>query len=264
MDSNDSPLQPEDSIDQQPPPGPPPRPTREELIGALADEMGWTPEQLAGSIQLRSEYERAKAETDRRIASLEQREREIEEEREQARFRYQVPEFADPGTKMMYEMFMEERAERKREREEKRRLDQMQAEVARQGEEIRQAYEQQVSSLPSHKQIPLDQFVNGGLEKLYPRGIPTGLSPMQAVRNTFQFMGLNGGYAPGPQLNGRGPRATITIPGASSSQPPSIDDSGPQRPGESLEEFVLRRRRWASENNVRTTPERDGVRYVIE
>lgn len=265
MDPNDLPAEPDASIDQQPLPAPPPRPSREELIGALAEEYGWTPEQVAGSLHLRSEYERASAETTRRLQALEQRERELEEEREQSRFRAQMPEFADPGARMMYEMFMEDRQERKRERAERARIEQENREAQRQGQELGDAFERHSAVLPTHQRMQLPQFIEGGMKRLYPYGIPQGLSPDQAVRNTFQFLGLGNGHAPpGPQLNGRGPRATITIPGTSTAEPPTFDEGGPQRPGESLEAYVMRRRRYNAENNVQTTPQRDGVRYVIE
>jgi hypothetical protein len=237
---------------EQPATDPAPSLSREQLIGALAEQYNVSPEDIAGAIHLRDQYARANAEVERRDRELKQRERMLEEERERARFQPQFNEYSDPNQRMLYEMIREEREERRRDREERMREDQMRRESAKIQQELTSAYEDYMRTVPTHQRVDEQKFFQG-MGKLYP-GIPDGMSVRQAVANAAVFMGIqqsyNGFNQPQPQPQNR--RAPVVVPSAASYQGGQIQaagDIGP-RDGEPPEQHLERLTRLARENNI--------------
>jgi len=255
---------PEEQPQPAPEPEPAPRPSREQLIGALAEDLGWSPEQVAGSFQLRNEYERARQDYDRRLSALEQREREIENERERARFQSVSPEFQDPGTRMLYEMMMDERQERKREREERRQQEESERMIAQQAQAFGDSYNNFMRGVPTHQQVDIDTFVDNGMRRLYPEGIPASLGPDQAIANVARFLGItNGnGYTP-PAFNSQpNRRAVIPIPTAPQSQGGQMTMSNSaQLEGETPEQYLDRLTKLVRAQNLSLTSLPEGRKF---
>lgn len=211
----------------------------------------------------------------RKKEQLERERRDWEEERRRYRPEPapQLPEFMDPGQRMLFQLLHEDREERRREREE-RENERRQAAYANEAvDRLSYSYETEMRNAgftPQQIQESRERFFLGAMQQLYPEGrLPAGMDIERAVRNAVQFYkatGRNGnGSAPQPQVYGRGPTATRTIPGSpqpftptGNPLPPSDDLSPAPLQGESLEQYEARLRRIIESAGVRGLP--DGAR----
>lgn len=243
----------EDGAAQQPTYEPPyePHDALENAYQVITREHGWDPRLTRFQMD---DLKRKRDELDRERRAFEQ-----ERQRQ-----YAPPEDnGDPYIRRisnLERLMLEEREDRRKEREQQQL-------VASLGNELHSAYTglARQSGLTKEQMEQRSEDFYDTLNDLYPD--PTMLRQIgveRAARAAFRLLGGNGPRQPQPYINGRGLTASRVIPGAvSQSQAPVQDDGGPQRPGESLEDYVMRRRRWREENNV-TPVVRDGQRYSSE
>ena len=236
--------------------------TEDDLIAALAERKGWSPDQVRGAIDLRGESERVYQESRQRMAELERRQRLLEEKESQLQ-RYQLPEFTDPQTRMLYDEVAamrrehrEERERREKEREEEQRLNMI-------GDALGSAYENLMAELEARGQKPIDKkrfFSTMDYLK------PSLDNPRNAVLSTYGYLNSQLGL-PGPQQNGSrsrpSPTTEIRIP-SGATVPVTDDEDDPRRkPGESLEQYVMRLRARADKlQGTGRIP--DGRRITVE
>lgn len=250
-DPND-PIDPNDPPVPEPAPEPPPAPQidLEQAYDVIARTEGWDPRLTRYEIQ----------EHKRRVQEFERERKEFERQRS---MRYEPPE--DNGDPYMREIRETRREVRefiegqRAEKEKNERRDRALAEVdAVYISEARQA------GMTKEQMAQRAEDFYAAMNDLYPdHTVLEAIGVERAARNAFRLLG-NMPRQPQPYVNGRGRTASVVIPGAvTQAQAPVQDDSGPQRPGESLEDYVMRRRRWREENNV-VPVIRDGQRYSSE
>lgn len=259
LDDPNDPQDPEGSPPepQQPEPPAPPAPIDlNAAYDAISQAEGWDPRLTRYEID---EVKRKRAELDR-----ERREFEAERSRQ-----YQAPQEdpnADPYMRRMdriERLFVEDREEKRREREQ-------QALIGRLGTELNQTYTslaRQAGMSKEQLDAQSEEFY-ATLNELYPTpGMLHEMGVQNAARNAFRLIKQNGGRTQSyyPQVNGRGPTATRTIPG---SPQPYIPGSGvpiPQEeltvehlPGETDQQRLARLERIFAAANVRGLP--DGMK----
>lgn len=223
-----------------------------------AQQFGVTPEFLEGAVRLQDENRRVAEEIRRRQHEIELREAKAEALlQSQQRFQPPPPTYddLDPVTRKVLE-----RLDRIDQREEQR----MQAERQREEHDrnvretalaLERQYGQVMRGVPTQSQIPQDRFFDA-MAELYPTSngeLPMGITPEKAVLNTAKFLGINapggfggGGYGQRPPI-GRDPRQQIVIPtngaGNGVQEVTTGPDFGPQRQGESTEQYHARLKR---------------------
>lgn len=243
--------------DEQEPVAPEPQAPQVDLDAAyrvVADNEGWDPRLARFEMQ----------ELKRRKDEMDQREREFDK-------RSRVPERPDPTpdfggdqyARLAYEakqeasevkrLFMEEREERKAQRE----RDELVSTIGRELDSAFKSVARQAGMTKEQIAAQAEDFYSS-LTDIYPE--PEMIKRMgadRAVRNAFRVFRGGNGSAPQPRSPYRDPRASFVIPSGSSGGPMS-DDSGPRRSNESQEEYVARLRRVLDEGGAKlsTLPER--------
>jgi hypothetical protein len=229
---------------------------------------------MVDAVRLHGESKRVYDETRRRQRELDLREARLQA-LEQERSRYEPPadyEQMSPEGRKILERF--ERIEKRFDQADNiaREAEERRAALADQTSRLQSGYESIMRGVPTQNRVDENKFFNA-MEELYPNqmgALPAGLSPERAVQNVAKFLGLSqvgGGFGNGSYTRSmtRDPRATIVIPGGSTSSPTtsSEPDASPQRPGETIEQYSHRislagqlMQQRLREAGVRTLPER--------
>lgn len=222
-----------------------------------------TPDFLEGAVRLQDENRRVAEEMRRRQRELELREARAEA-LERANQRYQAPEPSydglDPAVRPVFDevrtlkqMILDERKERA---DQERRMEAANQRAA----ELDNHFQSLMRSVPTQNQMNPQRFY-GAMQELWPEGPPPGISAERAVGITARYLGLNpnggaplGAFDRQPNINPRDPRAQYVVPvgnSAPGASPAAMSDTGPQRPGESLEQYTQRLLRVLQENGTR-------------
>jgi hypothetical protein len=229
----------------------------EAAYDAIARHEGWDPRLARFQVQ----------ELKERREALERREREIEAlQRKLETQRPPTPDFGDPTAQLLYEnkqeiaemkrMFSEEREERRKEAEEQRLVDRLARELDSSFITIARQNGMSKEQLDAYSK----NFYPTLLE-IYPEPeMIQKIGPDVAVRNTFRLMGSQRQQR--PNVNGRGPTATRTIPGSPQPYipgggilPPEESLSADQLEGETDEQYRARLERIISAANVKRLPD---------
>lgn len=244
---------------QEPTPQPEPQAQQIDVNTAydvIAQAEGWDPRLTRYEIQ---ELKRKRDAFDREKSAFE-----TERKRQ-----YEIPndDTSDPYLREMREtrrMIMEDREEKKRERE-------TEAATTRIANEMNSLY----SNLARQNGMTMEQMNSradefyGSLIDLYPSpAMILEIGTERAARAAFRQLGQSNGRNPSynPQINGRGPTATRTIsgspqpfiPGGGNPLPPEDNLSSDQLPGENDQQYEARLRRIIEGANVRRLP--DGMK----
>lgn len=231
-------------------------------IQLAAQQLGVDPNVLVDSVRLQEENRRVFDENKRR-----QREIEIERAKvdalRQERQSYQPQrnnyDDVDPITRRVLERLdsMDQRLEDERRARDEEKQNQIHAQE--QGAVLHGHYLGLMRGVPTQSQIPPEDFFDT-MAKIYPGGVPDGVSPQQAVQVVAKYLGIqsNGAgptaYAQ-PRTNPlRDPRLTITVPTGptgGTTAPQGNENDMQQRAGESLEQYGTRMRAWWAGKQVR-------------
>jgi len=229
-------------------------------IEITAQQFGVTPDYLEGALRLQDENRRVSEEVKRRQRDLELREARLEAlSHERQRFQDPTSTYpeVDPALKpladdvrSLKQMILEERKMRLDAEDQNRRIQE-------QGESLRMAYSSMMRSVPTQSRIEPEPFFQT-MAEVYPGGLPEGVSPDRAVQVVLKYLGISAALSPGgpayPTSNPlRNPRAQIFIPGGPTSSPSPLSpalDAGPQRPGETAEQYTERLIRVLKEAGV--------------
>lgn len=234
-----------------------------QALEIAAQAYGTTPDYLEGALRLQDENRRVADEMRRRQRDLEIREAKLEA-LAQERQKYAPPEPSyenyDPTLRPVFEELKSVKQMLIDERKERFEQQRMQEEARRRGEELHGHFEDVMRRLPSQNQVDPQRFF-GAMEELWPDGPPPGISAERAVGITARYMGLNpAGGTPMGVINGfqgqrsaySNPRAQIVVPsqgtGPTANDPAPGPDFGPQRAGESTEQYHNRLKRSFQES----------------
>lgn len=234
-----------------------------QAIEIAAQAYGTTPDYLEGAIRLQDENRRVADEMRRRQRDLELREAKLEA-LQQERQRYAPPEPSYDNFDPTVRPFVEELRSMKQmiidDRRERMERQQAEENARRTGEQLHSHFEDVMRRVPSQNQMEPQKFF-GAMSELWPDGPPPGITPERAVGITARYLGLNpAGGTPLGVINGfqgqrpsyNNPRAQIVVPsqgtGPAVSEPQSGPDFGPQRQGESTEQYHNRLKRSFQES----------------
>lgn len=236
-----APLQPDDPepvVPQAPPE--PPSIDLDAAYRVVADNEGWDPRVARFEMQ---EFKRRREEFEREKREFQERNRQPEPTPDfggdqYARWAYEARQDAAETKRML----LEEREERRREKEKSDMIDSL-------GGELTMSY----NALGRQSGVTKEQLKAQETEffalltEMYPEpDMLQRIGADRAVRNAFRVFQSNGGYTP-PRPTYRDPRAQIVLPGAPTGTTGGAsmanDDSGPQRPGETVEQALERTQR---------------------
>lgn len=236
----------------------------EKALRVIQEREGYDPRLMKFQFDELRQRER---DLERQRAEIQRQQREAER---QSRWPDPSVDMMDPVQRSLFERLDRmERRQIEREEREQAELEQMQ-QIESQGAQLRQGFfsmmRQQGAPDPEiEKQAPV--FFQT-MEQLYPDGIPPMLGIEGAIRNTSMFMraanGNGGSYQPRVT---RGPRAEVVIPGTTGAPPaqnPAISDVGPQRQGETNEQYAQRVLRNFEALGMKGMGLRDGDRLSSE
>lgn len=248
--------------------------TPERALEILAQTYNTTPEYIDGSVRLQDENRRQIDALRRKERDLEAREARLQAMAELRQNSQQSYDGYDPSVRTILERL--DLMDRREQERDKREMEKLQAQE-RQNElalAFDNGFESIMRGVPEQKQVSRDRFFQT-MMRIYPPQadgtLPRGVTPDLALETTARYLGYQpnggfGGYSNPPPNPSRDRRASMFIPGSapSVSSQPTPDDAGPQRPGESIEEYVMRRRAYREKNPIPREALQEGVRYSSE
>lgn len=253
LDDPKDPQPPEAPPEPAPAPEPDPAPQYDvnQAYDVIAQAEGWDPRLTRYEIQ----------EHKRRVQEFEREKRDFEQRQRQ---QYQPPEDnGDPYMRRisgLERIILEDREERRREREQQQL-------VANLGNELHSAYTgiARQSGLTKEQMEQRAEEFYDTLNDLYPDpSMVRQIGPERAARAAFRLLNQNGNRQPAyrPQVNGRGPTATRTIPGSPQPYlpggpplPPEDSMSAEQLEGETDDQYRARLTRIIEGANMKRLPD---------
>lgn len=236
-------------------------------IQLAAQQLGVDPNVLVDSVRMQEENRRVYEENRRRGREIELERAKVDALRSE-RERYQPQrnnyDDIDPVTRRVLERMDEIQRDIQEDRNKREEERQNQIHAQEQGAVLHSHYTGLMRGVPTQNQIPPEDFFDT-MAQIYPGGIPDGVNPQQAVNVVAKYLGIqsNGivpqtGYVT-PRTNPlRDPRASITVPVGSTgggTGNPGVADVGPQRPGETLEQYSQRLGRVLQDAGIRSLAE---------
>lgn len=256
LDDPNDPQGPETPPEPAPPPAPePPEAPHydvERAYDVIAQAEGWDPRLTRYEIQ----------EHRRRVQEFERERKQFEQERAR---QYQAPQDdgADPYMRRISNLeriMLEDREERRRQSEEANAINQV-------SQELKSSYiaNARMAGMTKEQAEAAEAEFYETITDMYPEvSMIQRIGSERAARNAFRLLRQNGSARPSynPQVNGRGPTATRTIPGspqpympAGNPLPPEDNLSAEQLEGETDDQYRARLERIISGANLRRLPD---------